>query len=114
MTQADDELRRAMRRVEPPAGFTERVIARAASGGFRQPSMVGDPARSVSGGRMARWATAAVLVVSAAAGLWYLGELRREAEGEKAKRQVLLSLRIASDELQRVQTRVNAVGHAER
>jgi hypothetical protein len=101
MTQTEDGLRQALRRVEPPAGFTERVVARALedpaplSGRFQSWKAVD---RST-----VRWAAAAVLAVTIAGGAWYRVELRRQAEGEAAKRQMLLSLRIAGAKLQHVQ-----------
>jgi hypothetical protein len=55
---------------------------------------------------MTRWAAAAVLAVAVAGGVWYRAEQRRQAEGEAAKRQVLLSLRIAGAKLQHVQAKV--------
>jgi anti-sigma factor RsiW len=104
MTYTDDGIRNALRRVEPPAGFTERVMARAREG--NGPLSGRGPAWSAAGGPMARWAAAAVLAVAVTGGVWYRAELRRQAEGEAAKRQVLLSLRIAGAKLQHVQAKV--------
>lgn len=105
MTHTDDALRQALRRVEPPAGFTERVVARA----LEDPSPFSGrfyPAWRAVDGPVARWAAAAVIAVAVAGGAWYRAELRRQAEGEDAKRQVLLSLRIAGAKLQHVQAKV--------
>jgi hypothetical protein len=104
VTYTDDGLRNALRRVEPPAGFTERVMARARTG--NGPLSGHGPGWSAAGGSMARWAAAAVLGVAVTGGVWYRAELRRQAEGEAAKRQVLLSLRIAGAKLQHVQAKV--------
>jgi hypothetical protein len=101
MMPAEDELRRALRRVEPPSGFADRVIAMAASG-------VAPRRARLSGWAAARLAAAAVLAVAIAGGvIWYRGEQRRQA-GEEARRQVLLSLRIAGEKLQLVRALVNA------
>jgi len=102
MTYTDDGLRNALRRVEPPAGFTDRVMARARRGN----APLSGPAWSAAGGSIARWAAAAVLAVAVTGGVWYRAELRRQAEGEAARRQVLLSLRIAGAKLQHVQAKV--------
>jgi hypothetical protein len=83
MTHTDEDLRQALRRVEPPAGFTERVVARALKGHASLSGQRG-PAWSEAGGSMARWAAAAVLAVAVTGGVWYRAELRREAEGEAA------------------------------
>jgi hypothetical protein len=104
MTYTDDGLRNALRRVEGPAGFTERVMARARKG--NGPLSGHGPAWSAAGGSMARWAAAAVPGVAVTGGVWYRAELRRQAEGEAARRQVLLSLRIAGAKLQHVQAKV--------
>jgi hypothetical protein len=103
----DDELRRALRRVEPPPGFAERVLQRADE---RGPDREGDAIRHMSGGAMIRWATAAALAVAVTGGVWHLAEQRRQAQGEDARRQVLIGLRIASSKLQFVQLKVNQRG----
>ena len=59
---------------------------------------------------MFRWAAAAAVALTVTGGAWYRSELRRQAQGEEAKRQVLLSLRIAASKLQLVQARVNQQG----
>ena len=105
MTHTDDDIRQALRRVETPAGFTERVVARALKGSESLSGQRG-PAWSAAGGSMARWAAAAVLAVAVTGGVWYRAELRRQAEGEAARRQVLLSLHIAGTKLQHVQAKV--------
>ena len=103
MTQVDDELRRALRRIEPPAGFAERVLRRAADGGASRQVAGGTASRT-----MIRWATAAVLALAVTGGgMWYRAEQRRQAQGEEAKRQVLVGLRIAGSKLQIVQAKVN-------
>jgi hypothetical protein len=106
MTDMNDELRRALRRVEPPAGFAERVLERAASG--KAPAAARQAtARVLLRGPLVRWATAAALAIAVTTGgMWYRAE-QRQAQGEEARRQVLLGLRIASDKLQSVQLKVN-------
>jgi hypothetical protein len=107
MTYVDDQLRHALRRVEPPAGFAERVLQRSTERDIAELT-AGRRSRGRSlGGLMVRWAVAAALVVAVTGGVWYRAELRRQAEGEAAKRQVLLGLRIASSKLQLVQLKVN-------
>ncbi len=109
MNDVDDELRRALRREEPPAGFAERVLQRvsatppkAAKADRRMPSRFAAPLR---------WATAATLAAAVSGGLWYRGvEERRRIErqqGEEARRQVLMVLEIAGAKLHAVEMRVN-------
>lgn len=99
MKDLDDiELRRALRRVDAPDGFADRVIARA-----------GQPAASKRGG-LATLAIAATLVIAAAGGAWYRAEEQRRVQGEEAKRQVLLSLNIAGSKLKEIEVKVNRGG----
>jgi len=101
----EDALRRALAPVDPPAGFADRVIRRAAA----------RPERTVVGGSLIRWAAAAALVVGVGGGLWYHAgkeDERRRAEGEEAKRQVLLSLEITSTRLRAIQMKVNHEGES--
>ena len=91
MSGLDDQLRDALRRREPPQGFSARVLDRVETG--RRPSR----SRSL-------WAVAAALalVVGVAS---YRGHERR-IEGERAKEQVMLALRLSGSKLHAVQERV--------
>jgi hypothetical protein len=94
----DITLRRALRRVDAPEGFADRVLARA-----------GRPA-AAKRRALANWAIAATLVIAAAGGAWYRVEERRRVQGEEAKRQVLQSLSIAGSKLKQIEARVNREG----
>ena len=99
-----DELRDAFKRVEPPAGFAERVMEQAR----RQADQVrlkADTTRKQAPA-LVRWAIAATLIVAVSGGTWYGLEMRRR-EGEEAKRQVLMSLNIAGSKLRSVQMKIN-------
>jgi hypothetical protein len=91
----DIELRRALRRVDAPEGFADRVLAR-----------VGQPAIAKRH-RLRNWASAATLTIAAAGGAWYRAEDQRRVQGEEAKRQVLLSLNIAGSKLKAIEMKVN-------
>jgi hypothetical protein len=104
MTQMDDELRRALRRVDPPAGFSDRVL-QASKAQPAAPKPVAAPKalwRAKAG-----WAVAAALVAAIGSGVWFRVEERRKQEGEEAKRQVLLSLNIAGSKLREVASKIN-------
>lgn len=98
----DEELRRALCRVEPPAGFADRVLQRAST----KPPQAAKPEVTMA---PLRWAIAATLVAALSGGAWYRAEERRRErhEGEEAKRQVLLSLNIAGTKLRSVQLQIN-------
>ena len=99
----DNELRDALHRVEPPEGFAERVMAKAAASASAKAS-ADKPSRQAP--PIARWAIAATILVALGGGAWYRVEERRR-EGEEAKRQVLASLNIAGSKLRSVQMKIN-------
>ena len=104
-----DELREALRRVEPPDGFAERVMRTAASRPVApKPAVEAWRAKADEwrGMLVTRLAIAATLVITIGAGAWHSAEERRR-EGEEAKRQVLVSLNIAGSKLREVQMRIN-------
>jgi len=89
MDWLEDELRRALARQEPPEGFAERVMARAA--------------RRPWGAR--RWlaAAATVVIAAGAGGAW------RQHRGDQAKREVMLALRLASAPVYHVQSEIRGI-----
>ena len=98
MNSLEPDLRRALRRVDAPEGFAERVRRR-----VHQPAA---PRRW----NPAQWASAATLASVAGGGVWYRAEEQRRAQGEEARRQVLLSLNIAGNKLRAIELKVNHAG----
>lgn len=137
MKRFDDELKNALRREEPSADFTERLLARVAQEkeGVREPAKEGWGER-VNGKQnptsswlsklgaiftlpQMNWAAAgaiaAVLIVSAIGinryrqhqfELQRQAEIAAEAEGQRAKEQVMFAMRIASSKLNVAQKKV--------
>jgi hypothetical protein len=99
----DNELRDALQRVDPPAGFAERVMAKTKAAG--DPPSLATPAHP-GHAPLVRWALAAALLLAVSGGAWYRTETRRR-EGEEARRQVLASLNIAGSKLRAVQMKIN-------
>jgi hypothetical protein len=95
----DDDLRHALRREEPPAGFAERVLRRVA-----EPPQAEHRPRTLP---FVQWAAAAALVAAMAGGINYVAKQKERAEGEAAKERVMLALHIAGSKLQLVQTRIS-------
>ena len=104
MSRLDDALKQALRRREPPEGFAERVLARAAEQPVRRSrwEVVG------SWFRMPRWqlAGAVAALVLIVGGSQYYREQQQRVQGEEAREQVLLALRIAANELHVAQQKV--------
>lgn len=98
LNELNEALRRAFRPVDPPQGFTERVLQRTSRGVVP---------KSIGRGAWLRWATAAALAITASGGLWYRAEERRRTQGEEARRQVLLGLQITGSRLRAVQMKIN-------
>ena len=103
MDRFDNELRQALRREEPPDGFTERVLARAGrlprrsgvwpsiAGWFRLPAV-----------RFAAVVASLLLVIA-------VQEYRvrqARAEGERARAQLMLALQITGGKLHTAQQKV--------
>jgi hypothetical protein len=87
MNDLDEQLRNAFRRHEPPDGFVNRVMARI-------PEKRKQPVWNHQW--LAVAAAACVAVVGS--GVWE--QHRRQAEGEKAKQELIYALTVASETLQ--------------
>ncbi len=96
MDRLEEQLRRALQRVDPPPGFAERVLERASSqaeapGWWRRFTEVFLAPRR-------RWAAAAVAGLVILAGIGYERQMRRQ--GELAREQVLEALEITAEQFQ--------------
>jgi len=100
MSRLDDALHEALRREPAPDGFAERVLRAAENTPVVSRDSVGLWARlgAAFRGPRVRWAAAL-----AAAGLAFtavgIREQRERAEGERAKQQLMLALRITGGKL---------------
>ena|SRR5438128_4646895 len=102
-----DDLRDALRRVDPPAGFADRVLRSAQTQPGSPKPPPSQPSAASARQAISRLAVAATVVAMIGGGLWYRAEERRKQEGEDAKRQVLLSLNIAGSKLREVAMKIN-------
>ncbi len=99
MNNLDDELRDALRRVQPPSGFAARVIARAHEQAPAHQRLWSAP--------VLRWAVAAtVLIAVGLGGFEYRRDRRERAQGEAARQQAIIALRIAGTKLKLAQAKV--------
>jgi hypothetical protein len=100
----EDELTAALRRRQPPPGFSNRVLER----------IEGSPAARASAWRRRAWrgAIAAGLVLVISSGVW-LREERAErlerAQGEAAKQLALVAIRLASQKTSMARERVRDI-----
>jgi hypothetical protein len=83
----ENELRRALRRQEPPSGFTDRVMARISN---RRPQPIWHR----------QWLAAAAAACIAVIGSGAWEQHRRQVEGERAKQELIYALTVASESLQ--------------
>jgi hypothetical protein len=100
MKPFDEELKNALRRVEPPDGFAERVMARTRTEA-RPARGLAERLRGLFRPWPVRWATALavtclLLVIGTST---YQKHEQRRIEGEMAGKQARLALRIASAKL---------------
>lgn len=94
MTPFEQELQNALARQQPSSGFTERVLA--------QLPASRPPMRKTVAWRLAVAAAAAIFIAGGSA----YREYERHLQGETAKRQLLLAVRITGIKLQQVQQRL--------
>lgn len=111
MTQPGNELerdlRQALRREEPSAGFVARVLT-------ALPKETPRPVLAWMHRPALRWALAAVIVVAASTGGYFYREHRLEEErGRIAKQQLMLALRITGAKLQLAQQRVLQINRSD-
>jgi hypothetical protein len=111
MNRFDDELKRALQRIEPPEGFTEKVLSRVAEE-RRRPSFRQRLAGWFAGPRL-QWVAAGALCLVIVAGVGYQRRVERRAEGERVKEQVLLALQITAHEIQVAREGVRSLNRAE-
>lgn len=105
MDPLERDLTNALRREEPSGDFAARVLARVEQEKHRQPWWRGWFAVP-----QLRWATAVVLCLLFVSGVFYQREqAHRRAEGEAAREQVLLALRIAGSKVKLAQDRVQQI-----
>lgn len=98
MNRFEDELRAALGRRDPPAGFAERVMAR-----------IDPPPQRLS---RARWWAVAAVAASLLVGI-ALPSYREHRRGQEAKEQVLLALHITAEKMAVAQTKVEQLSRRE-
>lgn len=100
MKHLEDELKKAMRREEPPHGFTERVLAATSKA---KPA----PWDRLFAWPGLRWVLAGAMCLALmAAGLEYRQEQVEKARGEAAKAELMQALRITAYKLEFAQAKV--------
>jgi hypothetical protein len=95
VSDLEDELRAALRRMDPPEGFAERVLARTAVA-----------RRSRGRSVIVRLAWAATLIVVLGTGGHLYQKRQERIRGERAKQEVVLALRLVARELDHAMQKV--------
>ena len=100
MNSFDDQLRRALRPVPPPAGFVERTLARAA----QQKEAAG--ARIIRFPRVPRWHRSVAAIAASLAIVLFGLQYHEYREGQQAKEQLMTALEITGSQLTQIQQKV--------
>ena len=99
----ENDLKRALRRESPPAGFAGRVMQRVGSGAAGS-----QPAGGLRAHRSTWWrAVAASLVLASVLGGYALHERRK---GERARDELLRAMSIASEKVHYAQQQAREIG----
>jgi hypothetical protein len=111
MSYLEEDLKMALRRTEPPEGFAKRVLMRAKSPAPPEPSWWERLAVLLRPPRV-QWVALSVVasILIPVAGVQYRQERRYRVEGEKAKEQLVLAVRVAGGKLHHVQQKVLEMG----
>lgn len=106
----EEALRNALRREDAPEGFVLKVLARAEQQNSAANDAQGTSWLSLFSQPLLRWsAVAAVTICLVIGGIYYRNLQRQRAEGEAAKQQLMLALRIAGSKLQLAKEKVNEI-----
>jgi hypothetical protein len=97
MDPLEQELKAALKKIDPSPFFEARVVAAA-----------GRQARERKVTMRIRWASALVAMALAVAGVFYLHQREQEqARGQEAKARLMLALRITSAKLDEIREKVD-------
>jgi len=110
MSHLEDELKTALRRMEPPAGFAERVLERAKTPALPEPAWWESLAVLLRPPRLQWVALSVVMSLMIPAAGVYRRERQERVEGERAKQQLMIAVRVAGNKLHRVQQKVLEMG----
>ena len=95
MSQFERDLRETLRQRQPPPGFAENVLERARRSEVRT--------------TFGRWLAVAALLVAMIGGGALVWQQHRQAEGEKAKEQLMVGLRITGSKLRSMRDRLATI-----
>jgi hypothetical protein len=99
MKEFEDQLRRALRPVDPPAGFVERTLARA-----------GEPLRKRPPRRVLQFPRYAMALAASLALVVFGMQYREYRQGQEAKEQLMTALHITGSQLSQIQAKVLPMG----
>ena len=108
MNDLEKQLRSALRRCDPSAGFADRVMTQIPQDGDHETHRT---RASWNWWMKLRWAAIPALAAIMVFGFWFRGYEQRQQEKEAlaAKQQVLLALRITGSKLRMAKAKVKAV-----
>lgn len=95
MNQFEDQLRRALRPVDPPAGFVERTLA-----------LAREPQRNRPPRRVLQFPSYAMALAASLALVVFGLQYREFQQGRQAKEQLMTALHITGSQLSQIQAKV--------
>ena len=115
----DNELKKALRRQESPEGFADRVLARVAEQKPAPRKAMSNPWSRIFSPPLVRWTAFAAISACLVGGVRFAEvqhakAVRERAEGEAAKQQLMLALRIAGSKLQLAKSKVDQLNTDQR
>ena len=102
----EHELRQALKRKNPPKGFEEKVLKRIASG-----DAIDAPAPATPRARRALPVAASLAIVFGSSYYFWQHDRQQQVQTERALRDVVAALQIASEKVSAVQVKVQEIAH---
>ena len=100
------ELKQTLQRRRPPAGFTQRVMAR-----LGEEDTGRRPRRQAP--RWVPWAIAASLILAGTGGGGWVHQRQQQARAEQARNQILFALQVTGEKLDHVRSKVRSITNEE-
>ncbi|HEX7809000.1 MAG TPA: hypothetical protein VF608_09750 [Thermoanaerobaculia bacterium] len=110
----EDDLKRALHRESPAPGFAQRVLSRIERDEHRIERNDTGTARDSHRRRPVWWRAIAASLTLTVLGGWAAHSIHERREGERAKEQLILAMRIAGEKVHYAQQEVREIGSTQK